>query len=111
VATASGNDKAAAKEKRQATKAAKHEAKRTGQGPAPSEPPAEQQPSTSGTNPAGNEKDHGRWARTQRSTAPVVTPASSATPDAPTPMDQGQPAAVPDTAKGNGNANGDGKDK
>jgi RNA polymerase sigma factor (sigma-70 family) len=65
---------------------------------APAQHPAVQEPPAGGTNPAGKEKDHGRWARGEQPAADSSTPAPVP------PAAQVQPAAVP-----NGKANG--KDK
>ncbi len=110
--------KQAAKEERQAAKAAEHEAKHAAHGRSPAAPaPEEQQPAASGTNPAGKEKTHGRWAGAQQAAvpapvaAPVTTPVTTPAVPAPAPVDQVEPVAVPDSAKGNGNGKGSGKDK
>jgi RNA polymerase sigma factor (sigma-70 family) len=119
AAPAARDDKQAAKAERQDAKAAKHVAKHAGHGPPPPPSPhvQQEQPPPAGTNPAGKEKQHGRWARMQQSAA-VVTPAPVTTPVAATavpapadqvPVDQVQPVAVPDSAKGNGNGKGKGK--
>jgi RNA polymerase sigma factor (sigma-70 family) len=103
--------KQAAKDERQAARAAKHEAKHAAHGrPVAAPAPQEQQPAASGTN-LGKEKTHGRWAGARQPAvpAPVTTPVT--TPADPAPVDQVPPVAVPDSAKGNGNGKGSGKEK
>jgi RNA polymerase sigma factor (sigma-70 family) len=128
-ASTPSEDKQAAKNEKRAAKAEKHASKGGKHGsndapPAASQPdqsqssqsqptqpqPANTQPTGSGTNPAGKEKEHGRWARAQQvaPALPVATPAptpSDVAAPTPAPTDQVEPIAAPDPdhpGKGNG---------
>jgi RNA polymerase sigma factor (sigma-70 family) len=91
-------------DKQQAKQAAKEQKRAAKEHGGPSSPPPAQETqqappssSTTGTNPAGKEKDHGRWARDEQTApaTPVVT-----TPVETGPVGQVQPIAVPDAAAG-----------
>ncbi len=96
-------EKQQAKADRKAAKAEKHGGAPPAHAAQPQAAEPQQSQSASGTNPAGKEKSHGRWAReAQPDPAAAVTPSTSAlpsTPALPAPIDVVQPVDVPEGGK------------